>query len=186
MNETGISDKPRQLDHSQQSQQSQRFRRKRGRQEYDDETTRSDIKALQESHDIVYEQFLNDLRDKSNQVFAIQIGLRASGKSTKALAVCRWAMDQKLFDVFYMFLPAASKDIHHSYAWLNQEKYRNRVFIFTEWSEDFARCLLERSAQEVEKCRSMIFMDDLSATGFDASGAWFFRLIGQLRHDGVQ
>ena len=101
------------------------------------------------------------------------MGVRASGKSTKILALVRYCIDHELFDAYYFFLPAANREISGSYNWL--QKHRN-VHIFTEWTPLFAKYMLERPASEVRKGKgSLIWLDDLGATGMNATDPYFHK-----------
>ena len=106
--------------------------------------------------DPVYCQLMHDLHNPKQQISVISLGVKASGKSTKALALVRYCLENDLFDEYFLFLPAYGKDIEGSYNWLQQ--YKN-VNIFREYKPVFAECLLDRSPEKVAALKrgSLIF-----------------------------
>ena len=131
--------------------------------------------------DPIITQLVKDLHDPKQQINVICMGIRSSGKSTKALGLARYCVDNDLFDEYFLFLPAANREIAGSYNWLSQ--YR-KVHIFTEWTPLFY--LLDRPAAEVQKGKgSLIFLDDLGSTGMNASDPYWHRVVSQQRHERV-
>jgi len=101
------------------------------------------------SKDPVYCQLINDLENPAQQLSIISMEIKASGKSTRALAFVRLCLERNYYDEYFLFLPAYSKDIHGSYRWL--QMYKDKVVIFTEYRPEFAEMLLDRTAAEVAK-----------------------------------
>ena len=99
--------------------------------------------------DPVFCQLLNDFTNPKQQVSIICMGVKASGKSTKALALVRFCIEHGFFDEYFLFLPAFGKDIEGSYNWLDQ--FKEQVTIFSEYNPVFAEWLISRPPEEVAK-----------------------------------
>ena len=141
---------------------------------------------LKQKMDCVYEQLLNDLRNPKQQISVISMGIKAGGKSTKACALIRYCVEHDLFDEYFMFLPAFSKDIENSYGWT--EQYKSKIVIFTEYNVLFAKYLLDRTPQEVARNKkgTLVFLDDIGCNSdFNSRDPHWFRLVGQQRHERV-
>ena len=94
-------------------------------------------------------QLLDDLRNPRQQISVICMGIKSAGKSTKALSLVRYCLDNELFDEYFLFLPAFQKGIGNAYGWL--QNYKKQVCIFTEYNPAFAEYLLDRPAAEVAR-----------------------------------
>jgi len=112
----------------------------------------NDTDSYEVSKDPVYCQLIHDLENPSMQISIINLGIKAAGKSTRSLAFVRLCLERNYYDEYFLFLPAFSKDIHHSYAWLQQ--CEDKVVIFTYYSHVFAQMLLGRTAEEVAKIKN--------------------------------
>jgi len=107
------------------------------------------------------------------QISVICMGIKASGKSTRALAFVRLCLERNYYDEYFLFLPAYSKDIHGSYRWL--QLYKDKVVIFTEYRPEFAEMLLDITTEQVAKNEkgTLIFMDDLGCLVGEKPGQGF-------------
>ena len=128
-------------------------------------------------------QLIADLKNGQQQISVICMGIKAGGKSTRALALIRYCLEHDYFDQYFLFLPAYGIDIGNSYAWLQQ--FKKNVTIFTDYNPAFAEWILGQTPEEVKKHKkgTLVFLDDLGANAdFNASDKHFFRLVGVQRH----
>lgn len=133
--------------------------------------------------DPVLSQLIADMHNPRQQIAVLCLGIKASGKSTRAMALIRYTLENNLYNEWFLFPPAFGKDIEHSYDFL--APFADRVTIFTYYNPAFAEYLLQREPEELEKLDkgTLIFLDDLGCNAdFNASDKHFFRLVGVQRH----